>query len=61
MHLRIQVSKNSRATDDPSQNIKAIDVLVRGLKDLVAVCDHTEMKFNDAIQLFEKSTKSTTI
>lgn len=59
MHLRIQVSKNSRASDDPSQNVKAIDVLVRGLKDLVTVCDHTEIKFNDAIQSFEKSSKAT--
>lgn len=59
MHLRIQVSKNSRASDDPSQNVKAIDILVRGLKDLVTVCDHTEIKFNDAIQSFEKSSKST--
>lgn len=55
MHLRIQVTKNSRISDEP---IKAIDVLVRGLKDLVAVCDHTELKFNDAIQLHEKA-KST--
>ncbi|XP_037028653.1 probable DNA-directed RNA polymerases I and III subunit RPAC2 [Bradysia coprophila] len=61
MHLRIQVSKNSRAADDPSQSVKAIDVLVRGLKDLVAVCDHTELKFNDAIQLFDKTSKSTTV
>ncbi|KAJ6640369.1 putative DNA-directed RNA polymerases I and III subunit RPAC2 [Pseudolycoriella hygida] len=57
MHLRIQVSKKSRVSDDSSQNIKAIDILVRGLKDVVAVCDHTEMKFDDAIQLFEKSPK----
>lgn len=39
MHLRVQASKN----------VKAIDILVRGLDDLVKVCDHTTETFKNAM------------
>lgn len=38
MHLRIQTSKN----------VRAVDVLRRGLIDLEKVCDHTIITFENA-------------
>lgn len=40
MHLRIQASKK----------VRAIDVLRRGLEDLIQVCDHTIVTFEAAIE-----------
>lgn len=40
MHLRIQANKN----------VKAIDVLRRGLEDLEKVCDHTITTFETAME-----------
>lgn len=45
MHLRIQAAKN----------VKAVDVLRRGLADLEKVCDHTITTFEDAYREQQES------
>ncbi|XP_055302779.1 probable DNA-directed RNA polymerases I and III subunit RPAC2 [Sitodiplosis mosellana] len=44
MHLRIQASKN----------VRAVDVLRRGLADLEKVCDHTITTFESAYNDFQE-------
>lgn len=43
MHLRIQTSKN----------VRAVDVLRRGLIDLEKVCDHTAKTFESAFKEYQ--------
>lgn len=45
MHLRIQASKN----------VRAVDVLRRGLNDLEKVCDHTITAFEEAYNDYQES------
>lgn len=45
MHLRIQASKN----------VRAVDILRRGLEDLEKVCDHTLTTFESAYKDFNES------
>lgn len=44
MHLRIQTSKN----------IRAVDVLRRGLDDLEKICDHTITTFDNAYKEYQE-------
>lgn len=46
MHLRIQASRD----------VRAVDVLRRGLADLEKVCDHTITTFEEAYREHEEST-----
>lgn len=43
MHLRIQAAKN----------VRAVDVLRRGLVDLEKVCDHTAKTFENAYEEYQ--------
>lgn len=45
MHLRIQASKN----------VRAVDILRKGLADLEKVCDHTLTTFEDAYKEYQQS------
>lgn len=45
MHFRIQAGKNA----------KAIDILRRGLEDLVHVCDHTLDQFTGALNEYDQN------
>lgn len=45
MHLRIQASRN----------VRAFDILRRGLADLEKVCDHTITTFESAYSDFQQS------
>lgn len=47
MHLRIQASKD----------VRAVDVLRRGLADLEKVCDHTITTFEEAYRDHEESNR----
>lgn len=44
MHLRIQASKN----------VRAVDILRRGLADLEKVCDHSITTFENAYEDYQK-------
>lgn len=45
MHIRIQTTKN----------VRAVDVLRRGLVDLEKVCDHTITTFENAYQEYQNT------